>query len=406
MEEQQQKWAACDEPIQKRPRTSRELPVPGIPTFEGVANVSSQTFLEAYQKYQAVLLKGASNFRVQSSGEHHQKRKDDTLTWKDIGSIFDSLNSDDQDSWCIESRGSRKKEEGTALTPKEFLAPHLQKEGSPTYCSFLLQKDKSAYEKTLEQLPLPVLGKTLGDNNWTYEPCLWVFFGRNYSDQNEGADSTGSEQAPLEGRGLHTDSVSHDGTWHYQMSGTKEWFLSPSAELLNRHWKSKLSEKELSQWDESTKVRVSCEEGDVIVLNTRLWFHRTVLPAQEYPSVSYARDFRLGGGSSDDCGTGAAPSKDSQDHKASSMTNLDGLYARNDIEAGTILFTESAMPDCELHRSNDNPNCEIVELEDGTGAVVSSRAIASGEFFCVPESSDEEEERDEDEEASYEGDDD
>ena len=71
------------------------------------------------------------------------------------------------------------------------------------------------------------------------------------------------------------------------------------------------------------------------------------------------------------------------------MTNVDGLYATNDIAAGTIIFTEADMPDCELHRSSTNPNCEVVELEDGTNAVVSSRAVSAGEFFCVPESSEE-----------------
>jgi hypothetical protein len=78
------------------------------------------------------------------------------------------------------------------------------------------------------------------------------------------------------------------------------------------------------------------------------------------------------------------------------MTNSDGLYATNDIEGGTIIFKETDMPNCELHRSSTNPNCEVAELEDGTTAVVSSRPIAAGEFFCVSESSDEEEEEDDD----------
>ena len=83
------------------------------------------------------------------------------------------------------------------------------------------------------------------------------------------------------------------------------------------------------------------------------------------------------------------------------MTNVDGLYAANDIEVETIVFTEEDMPDCELHRSTD-PNCKVVELEDGGGAIVSIRDILSGEFFSIAESSDEEEsdddEEDEDEE--------
>eukprot|EP00585_Thalassiosira_rotula_P018887 CAMPEP_0196214574 /NCGR_PEP_ID=MMETSP0912-20130531/27795_1 /TAXON_ID=49265 /ORGANISM="Thalassiosira rotula, Strain GSO102" /LENGTH=64 /DNA_ID=CAMNT_0041491201 /DNA_START=1 /DNA_END=192 /DNA_ORIENTATION=+ len=62
------------------------------------------------------------------------------------------------------------------------------------------------------------------------------------------------------------------------------------------------------------------------------------------------------------------------------MTNIDGTYAAEDIEADTVLFTEHNMPDCELHRSKTNPNCQVVELEDEkTGesymAVVSMRCI-------------------------------
>jgi hypothetical protein len=61
------------------------------------------------------------------------------------------------------------------------------------------------------------------------------------------------------------------------------------------------------------------------------------------------------------------------------------------------------MPDCTLHRSaTGGANCEVVELEDGTSAVVSTQDIVSGEFFCVPDSDSEEEEVEE--EADYEED--
>ena len=39
------------------------------------------------------------------------------------------------------------------------------------------------------------------------------------------------------------------------------------------------------------------------------------------------------------------------------------------------------MPDCELHRTNDNPNCEVIEVENGSDAIVPCRNIAAGEFF-------------------------
>jgi hypothetical protein len=110
--------------------------------------------------------------------------------------------------------------------------------------------------------------------------------------------------------------------------------------------------------------------------STRLWFHRTVIPSQVDPSVSYARDFNQ------------QPSQ--SDHEVGGMTNVDGVYATNDIETSTVIFTEYDMPECELHRSSTDPNCEVVELEDGTSAVISCRRISAGEFFCVAESSDEE----------------
>ena len=55
------------------------------------------------------------------------------------------------------------------------------------------------------------------------------------------------------------------------------------------------------------------------------------------------------------------------------------------------------MPDCELHRSEDNPNCELVELEVGCAAMISCRDIQEGEFFCVEESDDEEDDEESEE---------
>lgn len=76
------------------------------------------------------------------------------------------------------------------------------------------------------------------------------------------------------------------------------------------------------------------------------------------------------------------------------MSNVDGLYATNDIDEGVVIFTKETMPDCSLHRSK-NPNCEIVETEDGQLAIMSARKIKSGEFFCVANSDDESSEGDE-----------
>ena len=109
------------------------------------------------------------------------------------------------------------------------------------------------------------------------------------------------------------------------------------------------------------------------------------MPPQKYPSVSYARDFWIHKNN--------AKVKDTNGgSNAGAMTNVDGLYAIDDIAEETIIFREDDMPDCELHRTKEieKANCKVVELEDGMQAVVSSKFISAGEFFCIPESSDEE----------------
>jgi U3 small nucleolar RNA-associated protein 6 len=272
------------------------------------------------------------------------------LVWKDIGAIFESLAAEDKESWTVETNG------GASIPPAEILRPELTQ--LQAYCSFLIQNDKKAYKETTDRLPV----KELVGTKWSYENALWIFFGRNPVDGDD-----------LDGRPEHTDCISHDGTWHYQLSGVKQWFLRPTEEVISKICRQSPT-VDVSM--ENRSLRLDVKEGDVLVVNTNLWFHRTIIPPQRFPSVSYARDFRLKALTSKEAVQGG-------------MKNLDGLYATNDIERGTVVFTEIDMPDCELHRSR-NPNCEVVELEDGTSAVVSSRNIAAGDFFSVPESSSDE----------------
>ena len=313
-------------------KRKREGPAPKLLAIPKVhLKEKADALLEAYKRYCVLHLPQALSTGTPGA-----------FTWKSIPSLFESLTAD-KESWCIENGGK-------AVSAKAFLRPKVTTDRG--YCSFLLQKDKDVFDATLSRLPLREVPAT----TWTYGPCVWFFFGRNVAG------------APLEGRPEHTDSISHDGTWHFQLSGCKRWYLRPSEELVKR-----LSEEGI-EGDSSRALVVDCEEGDVLIVNTRLWWHRTEIPVQKAPSVSYARDFYM----------------DRKEAEAGfcSMSNVDGLYAAADVEAHTIVFREDAMPDAELHRSSD-PNCEVVELEDGTGAVVSRRRIAAGEFFCVAPSDDE-----------------
>ena len=218
-------------------------------------------------------------------------------------------------------------------------------------------------------------------NNWYHTSCIWFFFGRN--------PPTSSSDA-LKGRKEHT------------LSGNKRWFLRPTDEL-QQQWKE--TNNNNISYSNNNIFEVFCEEDDIIILNTRLWFHSTEIPIQTTPSVSYARDFYVS-------------SQNEETTNYTKMSNVDGLYATEDIPEGTVIFREEDAPDYELHRSKINPNCEIVEVtneeddddEEGKQAVVSIRDIRMGEFFCIAESDDNDEEDDDitieydEEEESYDDD--
>ncbi len=345
-----------------------------VPTFAGslAATIDSDEFSQAWETFQLAFL------------PREETTKEIAFTWKHIHELFLNLTEKDKASFCVETASKGLKSEASVPSsepePHAFFQVSLDQDSTttpkpPYYTSFLIQNDESSLKNMLSQVPVPVV-----NGKWSHEPCVWLFFGRNPSDGDD-----------LQGRPEHTDSVSHDGTWHYQLSGIKRWLLRPTSKLLDQ-WKAQ-GNKDLARWEECSdhRMTVECREGDILVINTRLWFHQTILPPQPDPSVSYARDFWI------------RPKLMSPlDEADGCMTNVDGLYATEDIAEGTIIFNETDMPDCELHRSSENPNCEIVELDDGTSAVISLRPIAAGEFFCVVESDDEEFEEDEFEEEELE----
>uniref|UniRef100_A0A7S2PHT5 JmjC domain-containing protein n=1 Tax=Leptocylindrus danicus TaxID=163516 RepID=A0A7S2PHT5_9STRA len=393
-----------------------------IPTL-APKSCTYEEFRKVYDRYQVVLFPagdrscndGNRTNTTTCNSNNPVRRADNNVNM--IHDIFQSITSeDDRSSWCIENDKSA----GTAsCSNSDFLRADCPDDG---YCSFLVQKDVQVKERLLKgnnkdssgSLPMVDLplkweisdnvddGSTDGDEQRDihtsqilhYGPCIWIFFGRNNSKKS------------MPGRPLHTDSISHDGTWHYQLSGSKTWHLRPTQELLDA-WRTfdgaegDICDVQLPGKDDEWTI--TCKEGDVILCNTRLWWHRTEISqtctsddacAQNLyaPSISYARDVYLDGPPN-------AHNENDDDNGGSNavvgeggMTNVDGLYAANDIEENTIVFTEEDMPDCELHRSSDDPNCKVVELENGSGAIVSIRDIRSGEFFSIAESSDEEEE--------------
>lgn len=264
------------------------------------------------------------------------------MTWRDLSSFFQKLDRD-RSSWTHETvleNGSTSADLSCAdKVALDFLSNNSMDSSQNQlrgYCSFIVQHDAEILKEMLVRLPMSDL--PLDARKIRYGPGLWVFFGLNNENQEDGKI--------LQGRGEHTDSVSHDGTWHYQLSGRKDWFIRPTNEMLQilertsrneliEKWKTE--ERSMTDKKDRTRLCIQCRENDVLLLNTRLWWHETQLPPYPEPSVSYARDIYF---EKQDVTT--------DENNKEEMTNIDGLYAAEDIEAGTIIFRESEMPDCEV----------------------------------------------------------
>lgn len=359
----------------KSKHSSKRQKVPEDAFIDNITASNEHDILKIFLDYGVVYVPNAKELLSLKNG----------MSWKDLSSFFQKLDRD-RTSWTHETvseEGSKSADlENVDKAALDFLSSNRVENSQNElrgYCSFIVQYDADILKEMLERLPMSDL--PLDNRNIRYGPGLWVFFGLNKGDEENGKI--------LDGRGEHTDSVSHDGTWHYQLSGRKDWFLRPTNEMLQtldrcsrneliERWKS---EESTIEKKDRRRLLIQCRENDVLLLNTRLWWHETQLPSYPEPSVSYARDIYL-------------QKQETKIDNKEEMTNIDGLYAAEDIEAGTIIFRESDMPDCELHRTKTDPNCELIELEDGEGAIVSCRCIKAGEFFCILESDDDNDESD------------
>ena len=112
-----------------------------------------------------------------------------------------------------------------------------------------------------------------------------------------GGGGGGGGGCDLQGRPEHTDAVDHSGTWHVQLSGFKTWHIRPVESAPEfEGCPPDCGDDELEGVKEGGGgYVVECEAGDLLLINTRAWWHRTTLPVQEGNSVSYARDFYIGG---------------------------------------------------------------------------------------------------------------
>jgi hypothetical protein len=231
-----------------------------------------------------------------------------------------------------------------------------------------------------------------------------------------------------------------------QLAGTKTWYVRPSAAAPEWAGRPPLLRKGETPGvvaaagrrgrgsgsgggggGGGARLRIDVEEGDLLLLNTRVWFHRTDIEPQGADAdaataggggggggptatgrgrrsgedgclcVSYARDFFLPeteaagatvGDGSAGAGAGAVVAGDSAlPDKDNAPDSLDPrLSARRAFRQGETVLCGEELPDelsipCALQ-----PSCELVaEAEGGDGgmALVALRAIVAGEPLSI-----------------------
>ena len=135
----------------------------------------------------------------------------------------------------------------------------------------------------------------------------------------------------------------------------------------------------------------------VFVVRKRLLFFDTFMLRL---SVSYARDFYCGAAST---GRATAESILPAQTTSEEFSNMDGIYASNNVKRGCVVLTESQLPGCSLPRSA-TANCMIsqvqswnerlcryfchltstfVQLPSGEMCLVASENIRAGDWLSV-----------------------
>ena len=388
---------------------------------------TGEAFWAAFDRTQAVVVRGALTRRTHSSawwgGVGSAKQLEVVARrWPDVVGASWSVEWTPPDRSAGEPAAKRAKRRAESVTASHILssATAIAPSDAPYYASFIAQTDADAVAFVTSSLPspMPPYLATKGALKVVHGAPIWLFFGRN----------SGATELP--GRKEHTDDVTHDGTWHVQLAGSKAWMVRPTDALLQR-WRERASSRRArdgggcsgedaipadgggggASAQTTPPQRIVLGEGDVFVINTREWWHSTELPpldaasggraTEGFTSVSAARDFCIGRKEIAVEGSGAQASS-----AAAPLTNREGAYAPHDIAEGDVIITADEMPDCELPESTDEAvaNCVVATIEiegrpreaaaaGGAGGdaaddeamlgLVATRDIQSGEWFVV-----------------------
>jgi hypothetical protein len=358
----------------KRRKFDQLLEEQVVPTFD--ASTEWSQALLAYRKSHVILLKDAWKGVGKSNGSISERTKSSVMK-EQQEQVYSTLHNiaghaDVEKSWNLELAMKQ------TLSPQDILLPFPRVSSASSsksalprkwYASFIL-KTKELVEQVLPRLPIRELPNDSG-TCLRHGKAVWCFIGRN------------GTRSGFKGRPEHTDSVRHDGTWHYQVTGIKTWHLRPTKKLIEKFPPS-------VPW--RGKIDVHVKAGDVLLVDTAKWWHQTEIPctlsASEQLSSSYARDIYII--NDEDCDEDKKGERVAEDHCSDGdddndddMTNVDWLYAPHDISKGEIVLTEDDVPDASFPESHE-PNCDVMEDEEtGKMVVVAIRDIESGEFFSI-----------------------
>ena len=324
------------------------------------------------------------------------------------------------------------------------------------YVSSILQRNSNALSRFFESVPFakaPFLKDAYHDDG------AWLFFGYNpileeqhednisntssstsstISSTNSASTSSSTRGTkrkknsikknstpPISGRPEHTDKVQHSGTWHVQLSGTKTWYVRPlkSASEWMSNPPNLKAKPGACQKNSSTRLRICVQPGDLLVINTRAWWHQTEIDSQKSLelvvakgqkkrrskgkknekdtslksnasalSISYARDFYLDGKPKKEMKESNSSSEDlNEDPAKTNDRTLDPrLIAKTMVYNGELAVVEEDLPE-NLPRSRD-PNCELCVCEvegEEMMCMLATRDIYIGEPFSIKVEDDE-----------------
>ena len=104
--------------------------------------------------------------------------------------------------------------------------------------------------------------------------------------------NTRTDAQTVRGTPGHVDKVDHIGTWHVQVSGSKTWVIHPHMRAAPS-WPGAGGPPVVAT--EDGEIRMNVAAGDMLIFNSRLWFHETWCPptgdAAGGLSLSYSREF-------------------------------------------------------------------------------------------------------------------